>query len=236
LLGSFIGILPGVGGTTAAVLSYSENMRISKNPEKFGTGCPEGIAAPETANNTAAALSLVPMISLGIPGSATTAILMGAFILHGLQPGPLMITREPMLVYTIFAALLLINVIMLLICKPLISVFARTQDVPYHYLAPIILVFCFIGTYSVRNSMFDVWVMLLLGVLGYFFDRINFPLPPIILGVVLGPMAEAQMRRALLISRGDFSIFVTRPISLVLLLAATASIIFAIYRANKSNK
>jgi putative tricarboxylic transport membrane protein len=236
LIGTVIGVLPGVGGTTAAIVSYSENMRISKHPEEFGTGCPEGVAAPESANNSAATTSLVPLFSLGIPGSATAAVILGVFIIHGLQPGPLMLTKQPALVYTVFAGLFLVNVMMLLLAKPFIRAFVHTQDVPYSILAPLIILFCFIGAYTVRNSLFDIWVMLFFGLMGYYFDRIKFPLAPIILGIVLGPMAEEELRRSLIMSSGKISIFFTRPISLILLLIAAASFLYALYKSFKKPK
>jgi putative tricarboxylic transport membrane protein len=187
------------------------------------------VAAPESANNAAGTSSFIPLFSLGIPGSATSAIILGAFIMHGLQPGPLMMTKQPILVYTIIASLFLINVLMLIMCKPLIAAFVHTQKVPYSILAPLIFVFCFIGTYTSRNTLFDIWVMLFFGVLGYFLDKIKFPLAPIILGVVLGPMAEAEFRRSLLMSGGDYTIFVTRPICLILLLITVGSLAFGLY-------
>ena len=220
LLGVLVGILPGVGATTAAMLSYSEAVRWSKNPEKFGTGTPEGIAAPESANNGAAMGAMVPLLSLGIPGSATTAVILGAFILHGMQPGPMLFKTEINLVYTIFAGLILVNILILVLAKPFIAMFSQTMRVSYTILGPYIIVLCIIGTYAVRNSMFDVAIMLLFGILGYFLERMRFPIATIILGVVLGSMVEEEFRRSLLISGGDFTVFFTRPISATLLILA----------------
>lgn len=230
LLGAWIGILPGIGGTTAALISYSEAMRWSKNPEQFGKGNPEGIAAPESANNCASATAFVPLFSLGIPGSATTAVILGVFILHGLQPGPMMLTTHSELVYTIFAGLFLVNIMMMIFAKPFISLFVYTQKIPYSLLAPLIIIFCFIGTYTVRNSMFDIWVMLVFGLLGYFFEKIRFPLATVILGIVLGPMVEEELRRSLIMSNGDFSIFFTRPISCLLLILAILSLLWPVIK------
>ena len=230
LIGAFVGILPGVGGTTAALLSYSQAVRSSKHPEEFGTGIPEGIAAPEAANNCAGATAFVPLISLGIPGSATTAVILGIMVIHGLKPGPMFISSDPELAYTIFAGLFMVNILMMIFAKPFISLFVHTQRIPYGLFAPMIIIFCFIGTYAVRNSMFDIWVMVFFSLLGYFFDKIKFPLAPIILGIVLGPMAEEEMRRSLVMSSGDYSIFFTRPISLILLMAAMVSVLAPIYK------
>lgn len=217
IIGVIIGILPGIGASTAAMVSYSETVRWSKHPEKFGKGAPEGIAAPESANNAAAMGALVPLFALGIPGSGTTAVILGAFIMHGLQPGPMFMLTSSDLIYAVFAGLFIVNFMILLFSKPFIVLFTKLLNVPYSALGPIIIMCCIVGTYSVRNSMFDVWLMMGFGVLGYLLEKINFPLVSIILGLVLGPIAESELRRALSMSQGDFSIFLERPISATLL-------------------
>ncbi|MCW4150319.1 tripartite tricarboxylate transporter permease [Halomonas sp. 18H] len=217
LLGVVIGILPGIGASTAAMVSYSEAVRWSKTPEQFGKGAPEGIAAPEAANNAAAMGALVPLFALGIPGSGTTAIILGAFIMHGLQPGPMFMLNSSDLVYAVFAGLFIVNFMILLFSKPFIALFTRLLNIPYSALGPIIVMCCIIGTYSVRNSMFDVWLMLGFGVLGFLLEKLKFPLVSIILGLVLGPIAESELRRTLAMSRGDFTIFFERPISATLI-------------------
>lgn len=217
LLGVIIGILPGIGASTAAMVSYSEAVRWSKHPERFGKGAPEGIAAPEAANNAAAMGALVPLFALGIPGSGTTAIILGAFIMHGLQPGPMFMMSSSDLIYAVFAGLFIVNFMILLFSKPFIALFTRLLNVPYSALGPIIIMCCIVGTYSVRNSMFDVWLMLGFGVLGFLLEKIRFPLVSIILGLVLGPIAESELRRALAMSQGDMTIFFTRPISATLI-------------------
>ncbi|MFK4997114.1 tripartite tricarboxylate transporter permease [Bacillus sp. N9] len=176
IIGVFIGILPGVGATTASMLSYSETVRWSKDEEKetFGKGNPKGVAASETANNAAAMGTLVPLLSLGIPGGATAAILLGAFILHGMQPGPMLFKTQPELMYTIFAGLLLANASMLVVSKPFIRIFQRIVNLPYYVLGPLIVVFCVIGTYTVRNNYFDIIVMVLFGILGYILEKYKF--------------------------------------------------------------
>lgn len=228
LLGIFIGILPGVGATTASMLSYSEAVRWSKRPKEFGTGIPEGIAAPESANNAAAMGAMVPLLALGIPGSATTAVILGAFVLHGLQPGPMLLTTSADLVYTIFIGLLLVNLSILIFAKPFISIFSHFTKVPYSVLAPFILMLCIIGTFAVRNSIFDVWIMFFFGIIGFYLEKLKFPLATVILGVVLGPIAEVEFRRALTMAGGDYTIFFTRPISVTLLIVAVLAL-FAPY-------
>ena len=223
-LGFFIGLLPGVGATTASMLSYSQAASLSKTPEEFGKGAPEGIAAPESANNAAAMGAMVPLLSLGIPGSATTAILLGAFILHGIQPGPLMFQTQGPLVYTIFIGLLIANIMIIFLARPFISMFSQILRVPYSVVGPLIVLFCVAGTFAVRNSIFDVGVMLLFGVIGYFLENAKFPLAPIVLGLVLGPIAEEQFRRAMQMSGNDITIFFTRPISLVLIILTVISL------------
>ncbi|WP_043529700.1 tripartite tricarboxylate transporter permease [Litchfieldella xinjiangensis] len=237
LLGVVIGILPGIGASTAAMVSYSEAVRWSKTPEQFGKGAPEGIAAPEAANNAAAMGALVPLFALGIPGSGTTAIILGAFIMHGLQPGPMFMVTSSDLVYAVFAGLFIVNFMILLFSKPFIALFTRLLNIPYSALGPIIVMCCIIGTYSVRNSMFDVWLMLGFGVLGFLLEKLKFPLVSIILGLVLGPIAESELRRTLAMSRGDFTIFFERPISATLIvisiLLLTAAIVVPLRKRAK---
>lgn len=228
LLGVIIGILPGIGASTAAMVSYSEAVRWSKHPEQFGKGAPEGIAAPEAANNAAAMGALVPLFALGIPGSGTTAIILGAFIMHGLQPGPMFMMTSSDLIYAVFAGLFIVNFMILLFSKPFIALFTRLLNIPYSALGPIIVMCCIVGTYSVRNSMFDVWLMLGFGVLGFLLEKIRFPLVSIILGLVLGPIAESELRRSLAMSQGDLGIFFTRPISATLIAISCLLLIAAI--------
>ncbi|MBG0778118.1 MAG: tripartite tricarboxylate transporter permease [Desulfovibrionaceae bacterium] len=224
-IGTLIGILPGVGATTAAVLSYSEGMRWSKKPKEWGTGIPEGIIAPESANNAAANGALVPLLALGIPGSATTAVMLGAFIIHGIKPGPTLFTDAMPVVYAIFAASLLSNVLILLYAPPFIRAFALLIRIPYKILGPLIMVLSVVGCYAVRNSMVDVWTMLACGLLGYVLERFNFPIVSILLGVVLGGLAETEFRRALILSGGDYFTFFERPISAVLLVVALGAML-----------
>lgn len=228
IIGMFIGILPGVGATTASMLSYSETVRWSKEEEKgtFGKGNPKGIAASETANNSAAMGTLVPLLSLGIPGGATAAVLIGAFVLHGMQPGPMLFKTDPVLMYTIFAGLLVSNFLMLFISTPFIKLFEKIIKIPYSVLGPLIVVLCVIGTYTVRNSFFDIVIMVIFGIIGFLLEKYKFPLATIILGVVLGPIAESEFRRSVEMSNGDFSIFFTRPISMSLIVFSILMLFF----------
>ncbi|WP_148253125.1 tripartite tricarboxylate transporter permease [Aidingimonas lacisalsi] len=240
ILGVAIGILPGIGASTAAMVSYSEAVRWSKHPEDFGKGIPEGIAAPEAANNAAAMGALVPLFALGIPGSGTTAIILGAFIMHGLQPGPMFMASSSELIYAVFAGLFIVNFMILLFSKPFITLFTKLLNIPYSALGPIIIMCCIVGTYSVRNSMFDVWLMLGFGVLGFLLEKLRFPLVAIILGLVLGPIAESELRRSLAMSQGDMTIFMSRPISATLIGIAcallTVSILVPLYKRYKKRR
>ena len=220
LLGTAIGILPGIGASTAAMVSYSETVRWSKDRSRFGKGAPEGIAAPEAANNAAAMGALVPLFALGIPGSGTAAIILGAFIVHGLTPGPAFMSGNSDLIYAVFVGLLIVNILILAFSKPFIAILSKLLDVPYSVLGPIIVICCVVGTYSVQNAMMDVWLMLGFGLAGFLLEKIGFPLVAIVLGVVLGPIAESELRRSLAMSRGDLSIFWERPISATLLAIA----------------
>lgn len=246
IIGLFIGILPGVGATTASMLSYSETIRWSKENEKdsYGKGNPKGVAASETANNAAAMGTLVPLLALGIPGGATAAVLLGAFILHGMQPGPMLFKTNPTLMYTIFAALLIANLSMLVFSKPFISVFKRVTNIPYYILGPLIVMFCVVGTFTVRNNFADIVIMFIFGLIGFTLERLNFPVATIILGFVLGGLTESEFRRSIQMSNGDFTIFLTRPICLGLLLFSLFMLFYPIInnyfkrrkmKLNKSN-
>jgi putative tricarboxylic transport membrane protein len=222
VMGTLIGILPGAGATTDAWFGYTFGQRLVPRDvrEKFGTGVPEGVAAPESANNAAASGAFVPLLTLGIPGSGTTAVILAAFILHGIRPGPTLIDTQGPLVYTIFAALLLANVAMLLANRGFVQLFVQVRRVPQEILFMLILAFTAIGAFATRNIMFDLWIMLFFGVIGFYFERYNYPIPPLVIGLVLGPLAEPSFRRGLIKANGDFAVFINRPISAVLLIAA----------------
>ncbi|MGV8980588.1 tripartite tricarboxylate transporter permease [Clostridium sp.] len=220
LIGTFIGIIPGAGGDIGAFVAYNEAKRFSKHPEKFGTGLPEAIAAPEAANNGVTGGAMVPLLTLGIPGDATTAIMLGALIMQGLQPGPLLFVDHAPLVYTIFVGFLVANFFMLVLGFVGIKWFTKIISIPSYILTPVIFVLCIVGSYAINNNFFDVKVMFVSGIIGYIFQKLEFPVSPIVLALILGPMAEREMRKALMVSGGNASIFFTRPISAVLLTIA----------------
>jgi putative tricarboxylic transport membrane protein len=219
-LGSALGILPGGGPTLASFAAYSFEKKVSRSPARFGKGAIEGVAAPEAANNAGAQTSFIPMLTLGIPSNATMALMIGAMIIQGIQPGPSVMTEQPALFWGLIVSMWIGNLFLIVLNLPLVGVWARLITVPYHFLYPAILVFCAIGVYSVNNTEFDVYLMALFGLLGYVFAKLGCELAPMLLGFILGPMMEEYLRRALLLSRGDPLIFVQRPLSAILLLGA----------------
>jgi len=225
LIGFFLGLIPGVGAIIPTFVAYVVEKKVSKHPEKFGTGVIEGVASPETANNSYANGAMVPLLTLGIPGSPTLAVLMGAFIIHGLTPGPFLFKERPDVVWGLIASFYLGNVILLILNLPLVGFWAKLLEIRYQYLYPGILLFCILGAYSLNQSIFDVGVMVVFGVLGYIFRKIDWPLAPTILALILGPMMERALRTSLEMSGGDLSILVTRPISAVLLIIAVIVLI-----------
>lgn len=220
LIGFFVGLLPGAGASIASFFSYVAEKKISKTPERFGKGAIEGVASPEAANNAAAGGAMVPLLTLGIPGSGTTAILMGALMMYNIQPGPLLFDEHPQLVWGLIASMFIGNVMLLILNLPFIKFFAKIIETPIHYLLPMILAISIFGVYAVQLTTFDLWVLLICGVAGYIFVRHDYPIAPLVLGLVLGPMIENNLRRALTASNGDFLVFVERPLSITFLLAA----------------
>ena len=220
VIGFFLGLIPGIGAIIPTFLAYVVEKKVSKHPEKFGTGVIEGVASPETANNAYANGAMVPLLTLGIPGSPTLAVIMGAFIIHGLTPGPFLFKERPDVVWGLIASLYLGNVMLLFLNLPLVGMWAKLLEIRYQFLYPGILLFCILGAYSLNQSVFDVGVMIAFGVLGYIFRKIDWPLAPTVLALILGPMMERALRTSLEMSAGDLSILVTRPISAVLLVAA----------------
>lgn len=232
LIGNWIGILPGVGATTAAIMGYSWTVRLSKHPEKFGTGIPEGLAACESANNAAVGGAFVPLLSLGIPGSATTAIMLGAFLIHGLKPGPLFIVQQQQLAYTIFAGLLVASVVMLPVALQMIKPFLFFFRVSYPVLAAGILGFCVCGARGM-GDLNGVLIMFVFGVLGFLLEKNGFPVAPLVLGLVLGPIVESSFRRALIISSSNPLLIFSRPITATLLLMSVLLILIPYYVVKK---
>lgn len=213
LIGTFIGILPAEGGTVAAFIGYNEAKRFSKHPEKFGTGILEGVAAPECANNAATGGAMVPTLALGIPGSGTTAVILGALLVHGMRPGPLLFIQNIELVYSIFIGMLFANLMFLGLGLMGAKIFSQILRVPNYVLSPIILVLSVVGTYSLHNNMADVWIMLISGIVGYKMKEYGFAAAPIVLGLVLGELIEISLRRSLIVFGNNPFIFFTRPYS-----------------------
>jgi len=224
-IGSFFGALPGVGSAIGAFMSYGLERRLSKEPERFGKGAIEGIMAPETANNAADQTAFIPTLTLGIPGSATMALMLGAMMVHGITPGPRLMTDEPSLFWGLIMSFWIGNVMLLILNIPLIGLWVRVLLIPYHLLFPTVLVFVCIGAYSVNNNPFDIHVVAAFGLLGYLMRMLDFPAAPLLLGFVLGPMLEEHFRRAMVLSQGDLTVLVTRPIS-ASILALTALLLF----------
>lgn len=230
LIGTFLGILPGVGATTAAFFGYSEAVRWSKNPEKFGTGILEGIAAPETANNAATGGAMVPLLTLGIPGSAVTAVMIGAFLVHGLRPGPMMMMQQPKLVYSIFVGYFFSNLLIILAGIIGIKLLVRVMEFPYYKIGPAIILFAVIGSYALNNSMSDVYIALAFGFAGYILKKLDFGLAPLVLGMILGELAEVSLRRAMLLANFDLTILITRPISGTLIAFSIISLCYPLFQ------
>jgi len=217
-IGLFIGILPGVGATTASLVAYSVEVRSSKHPEKFGTGVPQGIAAPECANNSAAMGAMATLMALGIPGSAATAIMLGGLLAQGLRPGPLLFFSTPKFAYTVLVSLLIANILIITVSPLFIRFFSNVIfRIPRGLLVTTIILFCVIGAFSKRNNFIDVWTVALFGLVGYVLEKYKFPLAPAVIGLVLGDLAETEFRRTLLLY-GGVSGFVSSPISTVLIL------------------
>ncbi len=217
VLGFGLGILPGGGPVTAAFVSYAVERKVSRHPEKFGTGMIAGVAGPEAANNAAVAGAMIPMLSLGIPSNAVTALLLGALIIHGVQPGPMLMVQHPEIFWGVIASMYIGNVILLILNLPLIGLWVQFLRIPYHVLFPLILLLSVVGTYAANENVFDVWVMIGFGVLGYALTKLGYELAPFILALVLGPLFEQSLRQALIMSSDNPVIFLTRPISAALL-------------------
>ena len=235
-MGSILGILPGGGAMLASFASYSLEKKLSRHPEEFGNGAIEGVAGPESANNAGAQTSFIPMLTLGIPSNAVMALMAGAMIMQGIQPGPSVMTEQPALFWGMVTSMWIGNIMLVILNLPLIGMWVRLLAVPYHLLFPVIVIICGIGAYSVSNSVFDIHLMAAFGLFGYLFYKLECEPAPLLLGFILGPMMEEYLRRAMLLSRGDFTVFVKRPISATLLalaLVAMALVIFPAFRKTR---
>ncbi len=235
-LGSILGILPGGGAALAAFGAYSLEKKVSKYGHEFGKGAIEGVAAPESANNAAAQTSFIPLLTLGIPPNAVMALMVGAMTIHNIQPGPQVMTSNPALFWGLIASMWIGNFMLIILNLPMIGVWVKLLTIPYRHLYPAILVFCCIGVYSVNNTVFDIYLTAGFGILGYLFMKFKCEAPPLLLGFVLGPMMEENFRRALLLSRGDYTVFLTRPLSASLLAAAAFLVVIVLLPAFKKTR
>ncbi|MCS6763032.1 MAG: tripartite tricarboxylate transporter permease [Candidatus Protistobacter heckmanni] len=235
-LGSILGILPGGGAALASFAAYSLEKKSSKFSHEFGKGAIEGVAGPESANNAAAQTSFIPLLTLGIPPNAVMALMVGAMTIHNIQPGPQVMTSNPALFWGLIASMWIGNVMLIILNLPLIGMWVKLLTIPYRHLYPAILVFCCIGVYTVNNTTFDVLLTAGAGIIGYLFIKLGCEPAPLLLGFVLGPMMEENFRRALLLSRGDFTVFFTRPLSLGLLIAAAALVVIVVLPAVKKTR
>jgi len=235
-LGSVLGVLPGGGAALSSFAAYALEKKSSRTPERFGRGAIEGVAAPEAANNAGAQTSFIPLLTLGIPGNAIMALMVGALMIQGIQPGPQVMTSQPQLFWGVIASMWLGNLMLIVLNLPMIGLWVSLLRVPYRVMFPAIVLFCCIGTYTVGNSVFDVWVMLLFGALGVFFIKVGAEPAPFILGFVLGPLMEENFRRAMQLSRGSPMVFVERPISALLLGLALVLLVILILPAVRAKR
>lgn len=236
VIGTLLGLVPGMTGSASSFLSYIAERKVSKHPERFGTGLIEGVAGPETANNAHANGALIPLFTLGIPASPTVAVIMGAFMMHGLIPGPFLFKEHPDVVWGVIASFYVGNVILLILNLPLVGIWVKILKIPYGLLFGVILAFMVVGAYSISNSTFDVLVMTLFGVIGYILRKLDFPLAPAVLTLILGPLMERSLRQSLEMSQGDLRIFLESPIAVVLLALAGLTLIAPAFKFFRKKK
>lgn len=229
-IGTVMGILPGIGGGPAGLISYGQAKRASSTPEKFGTGHPEGIIASETSNNAVTGGALIPMLTLGIPGDATTAIIMGGLIIHDVRPGPLLFQNAPEIIYTILLSVILLNIIMLIVESFAIRIFIKVLEIQRYLLLPIIILLCTVGTIGINNRLFDAMSMVLFGYLGFILERNKYPLAPLVLGFILCSMVEENARRTIMYYDNGWQLFIDRPIGTVLLIVALIPLVLKVFR------
>jgi putative tricarboxylic transport membrane protein len=235
-IGFLIGILPGGGAVISSLVSYAVEKRVAKNPDEFGKGAIQGVAGPESANNAAASASFIPLLTLGIPGNAAIAMIFAALLIQGVTPGPFLITEKPDVFWGVVASMYIGNVMLLILNLPMVGLWVQLLRVPYSILAPVIVLFCCVGVFSVRNSVFDIWVMGIFGVIGYLFRKVGLEPGPLILAFVLGPILERSVRQALLMSAGSPAIFFTRPISGALMAALILFLVFQVYMNRRKQR
>ena len=235
-IGTGIGILPGIGGATSNILAYLVAKNSSKHPELFGTGIVDGVIASETANNATIGGAMVPLLTLGIPGDGVTAILLGAFMIHGLQPGPFMFRQMPDLMYAIFASMIAASVLMILISYYGMRIFIKLLNIPKNCLLPVVFILCAVGAFGVNNRIFDAWCLALFGIMGFLFGLFEIPITPLIISFVLTPIIESNLRRGLQSEMGSFMPFITRPISAIFLLIAVAFLFWNVFKYYRNKR
>jgi len=236
VIGFFMGILPGGGPVLATFMAYGVEKRVARDPRRLGRGAIEGVASPESANNAAASTSFVPLLTLGIPPNVILAVLFGAFLIHGVQPGPFMIKDHPDLFWGVIGSMYIGNAMLLILNLPLIPLWVQVLRIPDRILYPLILLFCLVGAYCINNNVFDVFVMIVFGIVGYLLKKFDYEAAPLVLAFVLGPMLEVNLRRALLMSQGSFSIFFTRPLALGAIVISLILIALPVYQTFKKRK
>jgi len=236
LIGAFVGAIPAAGSAIGVTVSYAQEKRMSKNPEKYGTGIPEGIVAPESSNNACVGGALIPLMTLGIPGDSMTAVLLGAMLIHGLRPGPQLFVERLDFVALIYVALILAIILTTILALLTIRYIARILDAPKNILMTGITILCMVGSYAVRNSIFDVMIMIIFGFIGYLMQKIQMPVAPVVFGLVLGPLLEENIRRSLIVSGGDWSVFFERPISLIFILISVLALALPIFSSSKNQQ
>jgi putative tricarboxylic transport membrane protein len=238
VLGSMLGILPGGGATMSAFAAYTIEKKVKARPGEvpFGTGNIRGVAGPEAANNAASQTSFIPLLTLGIPPNAVMALMVGAMTIHNIQPGPQVMTSNPELFWGLIASMWIGNAMLVILNLPLIGLWIKLLTVPYRWLYPAIVLFCAIGVYSTNNNTFDIWMVGMFGVLGYMFIKLGIEPAPLVLGLILGPMMEENLRRALLLSRGDWTVFFTRGLSASLLAIAAALLMIVLLPAVRKKR
>ena len=236
LIGFAVGILPGGGAVLSSLISYAVEKKVSKHPEEFGHGAIEGVAGPEAANNSAASSSFIPLLTLGIPGNASTAMIFAALLIQGVTPGPFLLKEHADVFWGVVASMYIGNVILVVLNLPLVGMWAQLLRVPYAFMAPMIMVLTLVGVYSVNNSVFDIWVMLVMGIFGYLARKLKFDLGPLLLAFVLGPIMERSLRQALLMSHGGFGIFFIRPISGALMATAILFVLYNLWAARRKRQ
>jgi putative tricarboxylic transport membrane protein len=222
VIGFILGLIPGSGAIISPFVSYGVEKKISKHPEQFGTGIIEGVAGPETANNASAQSAFIPLLSLGIPSNVVTAVLLGALMIYGVEPGPLLVSNRPDMFWGVITSMYLGNIMLVILNMPLIGLWVQILRIPYRLLMPLILLFCLIGVYSVNNNVVEIWIMALFGLVGYLMDKYGYEPAPFVMGLVLSPIVENSFRQSLVLSDGSFLIFFTRPLSVVLMFIAIA--------------